>query len=99
MKVIEGLNAVPEEDRGASAAIGNFDGVHAGHRAVIEGAVAAGGSLGVATFEPPPRQFFRPDDPPFRIYRPDRRNARLMELGAKADTSPVAQADRDSRDS
>ncbi|NQY96588.1 MAG: riboflavin biosynthesis protein RibF [Henriciella sp.] len=84
MTVIAHYKDVPEAARGFSIALGNFDGVHAGHRAVIEGAVAAGGSLGVATFEPPPRQFFRPDDPPFRIYRPARRNARLMELGAKA---------------
>ena len=84
MTVIAHYKDVPEAARGFSVALGNFDGVHAGHRAVIEGAVAAGGSLGVATFEPPPRQFFRPDDPPFRIYRPARRNARLMELGAKA---------------
>lgn len=84
MTVIAHYRDVPEAARGFTVALGNFDGVHAGHRAVIEGAVAAGGSLGVATFEPPPRQFFRPDDPPFRIYRPARRNARLMELGAEA---------------
>jgi riboflavin kinase/FMN adenylyltransferase len=84
MTVIAHFKDVPETARGFSVALGNFDGVHAGHRAVIEGAVAAGGSLGVATFEPPPRQFFRPDDPPFRIYRPARRNTRLAELGATA---------------
>ncbi|MEM7638121.1 MAG: riboflavin biosynthesis protein RibF [Pseudomonadota bacterium] len=84
MTVIAHYKHVPDSARGFSVALGNFDGVHAGHRAVIEGAVAAGGKLGVATFEPPPRQFFRPDDPPFRIYRPARRNARLMELGAAA---------------
>ncbi|MEO1187649.1 MAG: FAD synthetase family protein, partial [Pseudomonadota bacterium] len=84
MTVIAHYKQVPEAARGFSVALGNFDGVHAGHRAVIEGAVAAGGKLGVATFEPPPRQFFRPDDPPFRIYRPSRRNARLAELGAEA---------------
>ncbi len=75
---------VPAAMRGFTVALGNFDGVHAGHRAVIDAAKAAGGDLGVATFEPPPRAFFRPDDPPFRIYRPARRNARLAELGAKA---------------
>lgn len=84
MTVIAHYKDVPEAARGFSVALGNFDGVHAGHRAVIEGAIAAGGSLGVATFEPPPRQFFRPDDPPFRIYRPARRNARLAALGAEA---------------
>lgn len=84
MPVIAHYKDVPESARGCSVALGNFDGVHAGHRAVIEGAVAAGGPLGIATFEPPPRAFFRPDDPPFRIYRPSRRNARLAELGATA---------------
>jgi riboflavin kinase/FMN adenylyltransferase len=84
MTVIAHYKHVPETARGCSIALGNFDGVHAGHRAVIAGAVAAGAPLGVATFEPPPRQYFRPDDPPFRIYRPARRNARLVELGAKA---------------
>ena len=84
MAVIAHYKDVPETARGFSVALGNFDGVHAGHRAVIEGAISAGAPLGVATFEPPPRQFFRPDDAPFRIYRPSRRNARLAELGAKA---------------
>ncbi|MEM7458688.1 MAG: riboflavin biosynthesis protein RibF [Pseudomonadota bacterium] len=84
MTVIAHYKHVPEAARGFSVALGNFDGVHAGHRAVIDGAVAAGGKLGIATFEPPPRQFFRPDDPPFRIYRPARRNARLADLGAQA---------------
>lgn len=84
MTVIAHYKDVPESARGFSVALGNFDGVHAGHRAVLEGAMAAGAPLGVATFEPPPRQFFRPDDPPFRIYRPTRRNDRLAELGAKA---------------
>lgn len=84
MTVIAHYKQVPEAARGFSVALGNFDGVHAGHRAVIDGAVAAGGKLGIATFEPPPRQFFRPDDPPFRIYRPARRNARLADLGAEA---------------
>lgn len=84
MPVIAHYRDVPDAFRGFSIALGNFDGVHAGHRAVIEGAQAAGGRLGVATFEPPPRAFFRPEDPPFRIYRPDRRNARLAEVGAEA---------------
>ncbi|MHA7899574.1 MAG: riboflavin biosynthesis protein RibF [Henriciella sp.] len=84
MTVIAHYRDIPETARGFSVALGNFDGVHAGHRAVIEGAASGEGPLGVATFEPPPRAFFRPDDPPFRIYRPARRNARLAELGAKA---------------
>lgn len=84
MTVIAHYKDVPEAARGFSVALGNFDGVHAGHRAVIEAAAQIDAPLGVATFEPPPRAFFRPDDPPFRLYRPARRNERLTELGAKA---------------
>lgn len=84
MTVTAHYKDVPSELRGFSVALGNFDGVHAGHRAVIDAARAVDAPLGVATFEPPPRAFFRPDDPPFRLYRPARRNARLAEIGAKA---------------
>jgi riboflavin kinase/FMN adenylyltransferase len=55
----------------AVVAIGNFDGVHRGHRVVIERAVALAQKLGrpaaALTFEPSPRTFFRPDEPNFRI--------------------------------
>ena len=82
MKVIEGLNAVPEEDRGASAAIGNFDGVHRGHQVVLD--LARGrGPLGVVTFEPHPREVFAPDAPPFRLMRLGARADRLAELGVE----------------
>ena len=84
MTVTAHYKDVPSDLRGFSVALGNFDGVHAGHRAVIDAARAVDAPLGVATFEPPPRAFFRPDDPPFRLYRPARRNARLAEIGAKA---------------
>ncbi|WOR16000.1 riboflavin biosynthesis protein RibF [Hyphomonas sp. FCG-A18] len=84
MTVIAHYRDVPKTARGFSIALGNFDGVHTGHRAVIEAAAKVDAPLGVATFEPPPRAFFRPEDPPFRLYRPARRNARLAEVGAKA---------------
>lgn len=84
MAVYADYLSLPETARGYSIALGNFDGVHPGHRAVIEAADIDGAPLGVATFEPPPRAFFRPNDPPFRIYRPARRNARLIEIGAEA---------------
>jgi riboflavin kinase/FMN adenylyltransferase len=86
MTVLAHYRHVPSDLRGLSVALGNFDGVHAGHRAVLEAArmAAQGIDLGVATFEPPPRAFFRPDDPPFRLYRPARRNQRLQMLGARA---------------
>ena len=74
-------------DRGASAAIGNFDGVHLGHQAVIglarEAATAAGRPLGVVTFEPHPREFFAPDAPPFRLMRAPARTHRLEKLGVE----------------
>ena len=67
MKIIEGLDAVAEDDRGASAAIGNFDGVHRGHQAVLDLARRApnnpGAPLGVVTFEPHPREVFAPGAP------------------------------------
>jgi len=57
--------------RGAVVAIGNFDGVHRGHRAVIAAALARAKALGrpaaALTFEPHPRRFFRPDEPLFRL--------------------------------
>ncbi|MGB3625813.1 MAG: riboflavin biosynthesis protein RibF [Henriciella sp.] len=84
MAVHADFRNLPESARGHSVALGNFDGVHAGHQAVIDAARLDGKKLGIATFEPPPRAYFRPNDPPFRIYRPARRNARLIELGAEA---------------
>lgn len=61
----------PRALRGAVVAIGNFDGVHRGHQAVIASAVrrahAAGRPAGVLLFDPHPRQFFQPDQPFFTI--------------------------------
>lgn len=84
MAVHADFQNLPAEAKGYSVALGNFDGVHMGHRAVIDAARLKDHKLGIATFEPPPRAYFRPNDPPFRIYRPARRNARLAELGADA---------------
>src|SRR5262245_59474733 len=57
--------------KGAVAAIGNFDGVHRGHRAVIDAAIARADALGgpaiAVTFEPHPRVVLRPSDPMFRL--------------------------------
>ncbi len=60
---------VPVAARGATIALGNFDGVHLGHAGVVRAAHAARPDLPLAvlTFEPHPRAFFRPDDPPFRL--------------------------------
>ncbi|MCR9149524.1 MAG: bifunctional riboflavin kinase/FAD synthetase [Rhodobacteraceae bacterium] len=75
-----GLNAA---ERGASVAMGNFDGVHLGHRSVIELARRPGLPLGVVTFEPHPRQFFAPDAPPFRLMEAEARAHRLQKLGVE----------------
>jgi riboflavin kinase/FMN adenylyltransferase len=83
MAVYADFRGLPESARGASVALGNFDGLHAGHRAVMDAARLAGhGTFSVATFEPPPRAYFRPGDPPFRIFRPERRNAAILAAGA-----------------
>jgi riboflavin kinase/FMN adenylyltransferase len=62
---------LPESLRGSVAAIGNFDGVHRGHQALIRAAEERAGATGrpsaVLTFEPHPRSFFRPETPPFRL--------------------------------
>ncbi len=75
---------LPAAARGAAIALGNFDGLHAGHRAVIDDARASadsrGAPLAVATFEPAPRRFFQPDAPPFRIMTPLRRQIGLERL-------------------
>ena len=83
MAVFAEYRGLPQSARGASIALGNFDGLHAGHKAVMEAARVAGhGKFSVATFEPPPRAYFRPGDPPFRIFRPERRNAAILAAGA-----------------
>jgi riboflavin kinase/FMN adenylyltransferase len=65
---------------GATVAIGNFDGVHRGHRALVAAARAARprAPLGVVTFEPHPRRVFQPEAPPFRLTT-DAERARLVE--------------------
>ncbi|MFA7434681.1 MAG: bifunctional riboflavin kinase/FMN adenylyltransferase, partial [Gemmobacter sp.] len=61
MRIHQSWQDIDAGARGASVAMGNFDGVHLGHRAVIDLARRPGLPLGVVTFEPHPRQFFAPD--------------------------------------
>ncbi len=79
----QGLDPVAyAELRGASVAMGNFDGIHLGHRAVID--LARGhGPLGIVTFEPHPREFFAPHAPPFRLMNAESRANRLAKLGVE----------------
>ncbi|MEM6373832.1 MAG: bifunctional riboflavin kinase/FAD synthetase [Pseudomonadota bacterium] len=85
MKIVRDYQFVDPEDRGASAAIGNFDGVHLGHQSVIDLARAAApdAALGVMTFEPHPREYFTPDAPPFRLMSQAARASRLAKLGVR----------------
>ncbi|SHI52602.1 bifunctional riboflavin kinase/FAD synthetase [Wenxinia saemankumensis] len=83
MRIIRDSQFVRPEDRGAAAAIGNFDGVHLGHQAVLDVTRGAAGTapLGVVTFEPHPREFFAPGAPPFRLMNAEARANRLAKLG------------------
>ncbi len=83
MRIVRDRTYVDPADRGASVAIGNFDGVHLGHQAVIDMARAAApmAPLGVLTFSPHPREYFAPDAPPFRLMSSDTRAHRLGKLG------------------
>ena len=87
MRIIRDYTYVTEADRGASVAIGNFDGVHIGHLSVIDRARAAGretgAPLGILTFEPHPREYFAPDAQPFRLMGRDARAHRLEKLGVE----------------
>lgn len=85
MRIIRDYRFLEPADRGASVAIGNFDGVHIGHRSVIELArqAAPEAPLGVMTFEPHPREYFAPDSPPFRLMRGPARAHRLEKLGVE----------------
>ena len=80
MRIIRGLD---NGARGASAALGNFDGVHLGHRALLDAArdAAPDAPLGVVTFEPHPRRHFQPDAPPFRLTSAAERARILQGLG------------------
>ncbi|MFC7536562.1 bifunctional riboflavin kinase/FAD synthetase [Sphingomonas sp. GCM10030256] len=79
---------VPERFRGGIVALGNFDGFHLGHQAVVGRAVARAHHEGrpaiVATFDPHPVRFFKPDLPPFRLTSLDQRERLFAAAGADA---------------
>jgi len=87
MRIVRDTQFMEKADRGAVAAIGNFDGVHLGHRAVIDLARKVAGAeqapLGIVTFEPHPRSYFAPDAPPFRLMNAEARAHRLEKLGVE----------------
>jgi riboflavin kinase/FMN adenylyltransferase len=81
----DGIHPLPETARGCVLVIGNFDGVHLGHRALLAQARAIAkdlsAPLGVLTFEPHPRQFFHPEAEPFRLTLPPMKRRLMEELG------------------
>lgn len=82
MQVFQHWQGVTPNHRGASVAMGNFDGVHRGHQHVITLA-AAHGPLGIVTFEPHPRSYFDPNAAPFRLMNAEARANRLAKLGVQ----------------
>ena len=79
---------IPDELTGAIVALGNFDGFHRGHQAVVGRAIQRGfherKPVIVATFDPHPVRLFRPDAPPFRLTTLDQRLALFAAAGADA---------------
>ena len=85
MEQINDLAAIPASCKGGVIVIGNFDGVHKGHMALLDQAKAIAAQqnvpCGVLTFEPHPRHLFRADQPPERITPPALKAERLAETG------------------
>jgi riboflavin kinase/FMN adenylyltransferase len=79
---------VPDTLRGSIVALGNFDGFHLGHQAVVGRAVARAfherRPVIVATFDPHPVRLFKPDVPPFRLTTLDQRQELFTHAGADA---------------
>ena len=85
---LDGHARIDEPLRGGVIALGNFDGFHAGHQAVVGRAVRHARDEGrpaiVATFDPHPVRFFKPDVPPFRLTTLDQRQELFAAAGADA---------------
>jgi len=91
MRIVRDWRGLGPGETGAAVALGNFDGVHRGHQAVIaaarEAAKTKGAAqktpLGVVTFEPHPRRYFQPDAAPFRLMTPGQQARALEALGVE----------------
>jgi len=85
MRLIRGLHNLCDQDRGCVATIGNFDGVHLGHRAVFQRLLAQGEALDlpatVITFEPQPMEYFAPAVAPARLTRLREKVAAIADDG------------------
>ncbi|MCH8488502.1 MAG: bifunctional riboflavin kinase/FAD synthetase [Oceanicaulis sp.] len=87
MQVFHGYTGLPDTARGAVAALGNFDGVHLGHQAVMGEAAALarelGAPAGAAVFSPHPRRVFQPEGEPFALMSDAQRVRALSDAGAR----------------
>lgn len=88
MRWLDHREDVPKALRGAVIALGNFDGFHRGHQAVAGEAIRWAHEEGrpsiIATFDPHPVRFFRPDVPPFRLTTLEQRQELYLAAGATA---------------
>ncbi len=88
MRWLDHRDPIPDALRGAVIALGNFDGFHLGHQAVgveaIRWAQAEGRPSIIATFDPHPVRFFRPDVAPFRLTTLEQRQELYLAAGATA---------------
>lgn len=88
MQRLDGGSPIPPEFVDGIVALGNFDGFHLGHQAVVGRAIAWARAEGrpalVATFDPHPVRHFRPDTPPFRLTTLDQRERLFADAGADA---------------
>ena len=88
MMFLDHREPLPDPLRGAIIALGNFDGFHRGHQAVareaIEWARAEGRPAIIATFDPHPVSFFKPDAEPFRLTTLEQRQELYLAAGATA---------------
>jgi riboflavin kinase/FMN adenylyltransferase len=87
LRVLHHWRGLDAPDRGAAVAFGNFDGVHAGHQAVIADAAKAarrlGAPLGVASLHPHPIALFNPGGPPFQLTNPHQLGRIVEQLGVQ----------------
>jgi len=87
MQILDQYHGLADEHRGAAIALGNFDGVHLGHAQVIGCAAVASHRLscplGVAVFQPHPKQFFMPSAAPTNLQTPAARARLLQAHGAQ----------------
>ncbi len=83
MQVFDGSGRLPDTLRGGVIALGNFDGFHRGHQAVVgaAGKVAGSKPLGVLSFTPHPVRYFKPDLPPFMLSSDHQKSVLLQHFG------------------